>query len=209
LILLPQGRVVLTWVCSYPPLQRRRAQAGRGLRTSHGQARHRDGGHCYCMFPAGPPLLSRSPCNPASASPRIMMTQPWADLSLLQGEHGVGLVKRDYLPHELGEATVDTMRKVSLLSSHVPFHWGDTFRNADTAGTDQSRLGPSLPPQLRQGYSRAEAQAWGGCRVVMERGIEKGKGLVGEWSFTCTIGVSNISQGHIIPHACVSSPNVL
>ena len=30
-----------------------------------------------------------------------------------QGEHGVGLVKRDYLPHELGESTVDTMRKVS------------------------------------------------------------------------------------------------
>jgi D-lactate dehydrogenase (cytochrome) len=29
-----------------------------------------------------------------------------------QGEHGVGLVKRDYLPHELGETTVDTMRQV-------------------------------------------------------------------------------------------------
>lgn len=30
----------------------------------------------------------------------------------VQGEHGVGLVKRDYLPHELGESTVDAMRKV-------------------------------------------------------------------------------------------------
>lgn len=28
------------------------------------------------------------------------------------GEHGVGLVKRDYLPHELGVTTVDAMRKV-------------------------------------------------------------------------------------------------
>lgn len=28
------------------------------------------------------------------------------------GEHGVGLVKRDYLPHEVGDATVDLMRKV-------------------------------------------------------------------------------------------------
>lgn len=28
------------------------------------------------------------------------------------GEHGVGLVKRDYLPHELGETTVDMMRKM-------------------------------------------------------------------------------------------------
>lgn len=28
------------------------------------------------------------------------------------GEHGVGLVKRDYLPHEVGDSTVDTMRKL-------------------------------------------------------------------------------------------------
>ncbi|ROW18062.1 hypothetical protein VPNG_00485 [Cytospora leucostoma] len=28
------------------------------------------------------------------------------------GEHGVGLVKRDYLPHELGDSTVDAMRKL-------------------------------------------------------------------------------------------------
>ncbi|KAI9805984.1 MAG: hypothetical protein M1825_000598 [Sarcosagium campestre] len=30
------------------------------------------------------------------------------------GEHGVGLVKRDYLNEELGENTVDTMRKIKL-----------------------------------------------------------------------------------------------
>ena len=29
------------------------------------------------------------------------------------GEHGVGLVKRDYLAHETSESTVDAMRKVS------------------------------------------------------------------------------------------------
>ncbi|KAL9614193.1 MAG: hypothetical protein Q9167_001281 [Letrouitia subvulpina] len=28
------------------------------------------------------------------------------------GEHGVGLIKRDYLMHELGEDTVDAMRKL-------------------------------------------------------------------------------------------------
>ena len=32
------------------------------------------------------------------------------------GEHGVGLVKRDYLEHELGESTVDAMRKVNTNS---------------------------------------------------------------------------------------------
>lgn len=36
-----------------------------------------------------------------------------------QGEHGVGLVKRDYLPHELGESTVDLMRKVRCLRHHT------------------------------------------------------------------------------------------
>ncbi|KAI0473838.1 hypothetical protein GGR56DRAFT_649232 [Xylariaceae sp. FL0804] len=30
------------------------------------------------------------------------------------GEHGVGIVKRDYLPHEMGESTIDTMRKIKL-----------------------------------------------------------------------------------------------
>ncbi|KAF2864867.1 hypothetical protein BDV95DRAFT_588211 [Massariosphaeria phaeospora] len=30
------------------------------------------------------------------------------------GEHGVGLVKRDYLPHELGTTTVDAMRRLKL-----------------------------------------------------------------------------------------------
>lgn len=30
------------------------------------------------------------------------------------GEHGVGLVKRDYLVHELGESAVNAMRRVSL-----------------------------------------------------------------------------------------------
>lgn len=33
------------------------------------------------------------------------------------GEHGVGLVKRDYLEGELGKDTVDAMRRVSLLST--------------------------------------------------------------------------------------------
>lgn len=31
----------------------------------------------------------------------------------MTGEHGVGLIKRDYLTHEMGETTVDAMRKVS------------------------------------------------------------------------------------------------
>ncbi|KAL3445917.1 hypothetical protein BJX65DRAFT_280116 [Aspergillus insuetus] len=30
------------------------------------------------------------------------------------GEHGVGLIKRDYLEHEVGESTVDTMRRLKL-----------------------------------------------------------------------------------------------
>lgn len=37
------------------------------------------------------------------------------------GEHGVGLVKRDYLTHELGESTVDAMRRVSSKDSDLPY----------------------------------------------------------------------------------------
>lgn len=35
------------------------------------------------------------------------------------GEHGVGLIKRDYLEHELGVTAVDAMRKVSLFCSGI------------------------------------------------------------------------------------------
>ena len=37
------------------------------------------------------------------------------------GEHGVGLVKRDYLNYELGETTVDAMRRVCPPRS-IPFN---------------------------------------------------------------------------------------
>ena len=30
------------------------------------------------------------------------------------GEHGVGLIKRDYLEHELGREAVDAMRKLKM-----------------------------------------------------------------------------------------------
>jgi D-lactate dehydrogenase (cytochrome) len=35
------------------------------------------------------------------------------------GEHGVGLIKRDYLEHELGTNAVDAMRKVSRVLSRA------------------------------------------------------------------------------------------
>lgn len=37
------------------------------------------------------------------------------------GEHGVGLVKRDYLPHEIGEPAVDLMRKVKFPPLFLPY----------------------------------------------------------------------------------------
>lgn len=40
------------------------------------------------------------------------------------GEHGVGLVKRDYLPHEIGQDAVDLMRKVSpAVQSRLVLNW--------------------------------------------------------------------------------------
>lgn len=38
------------------------------------------------------------------------------------GEHGVGLVKRDYLPHEIGQSSVDLMRKVSYFLNPATLH---------------------------------------------------------------------------------------
>lgn len=40
-------------------------------------------------------------------------------INFRQGEHGIGLVKRDYLPQELGEDAVDLMRKVSGHELHI------------------------------------------------------------------------------------------
>lgn len=84
-------------------------------------------------------------------------------------------MKRDYLPHELGESTVDAMRKVSAPSSSQ-----NTDSTARAEGgkrpalltrhphrADQGGVRPPVPAQLRQGRPRREAQAGRGGRVVM------------------------------------------
>ncbi|KAM0460147.1 hypothetical protein ACHAO4_002278 [Trichoderma viride] len=47
----------------------------------------------------------------AEAVVHRMVKRAIAAEGTVSGEHGVGLVKRDYLPHELGETTVDAMRQ--------------------------------------------------------------------------------------------------
>jgi D-lactate dehydrogenase (cytochrome) len=89
------------------------------------------------------------------------------------GEHGVGLVKRDYLPHELGVTTVDLMRKVSLGAS-VPLtpHESIDVRIStfllftDHFLTDETSFRPIMPPQLRQSRARAAAEERRGEGVV-------------------------------------------
>lgn len=54
------------------------------------------------------------------------------------GEHGVGLIKRDYLEHELGRTAVDAMRKVRL------------FHNPKVLSTYQ--YSPDVMPQLKQAF---------------------------------------------------------
>lgn len=63
------------------------------------------------------------------------------------GEHGVGLIKRDYLEHEMSQATVDLMRKVSL-------YWYSAKCSASQANltADQTSFGSSMSSQLRQGH---------------------------------------------------------
>ena len=72
------------------------------------------------------------------------------------GEHGVGLVKRDYLPHELGESTVDAMRKVChTLACFQARRW--LIRLLSTA---QASLRPLVSSKLRQDHSNGETQTW-------------------------------------------------
>ena len=100
------------------------------------------------------------------------------------GEHGVGLVKRDYLPHEVGQTTVDLMRKVSQRSPHFrPRH----PRSKLTAcSTDENRIRPAVSAQLRQGFAHAEASSG------------RGHGVVGECA-VCTIYIIGLLYYNIFP----------
>jgi len=46
------------------------------------------------------------------------------------GEHGVGLIKRDYLPYELGESTVDAMRRVRNCSDAAVLSFANRLSTA-------------------------------------------------------------------------------
>jgi D-lactate dehydrogenase (cytochrome) len=106
------------------------------------------------------------------------------------GEHGVGLVKRDYLPHEVGQTTVDLMRKVSSKSLNFAFRYCKVETILTThVMTDENRIRPEVSAQLRQGHSYAEA------------GSRRGYGVVGEFS-VCNIYVIGLHFHDLFP--CVS-----
>ena len=60
------------------------------------------------------------------------------------GEHGVGLIKRDYLEHELGIDAVDAMRKVSF-----PLNLSANQCSHVTISTAQAGIRSHVSPQLR------------------------------------------------------------
>ena len=59
------------------------------------------------------------------------------------GEHGVGLVKRDYLAEEVGQDTVDVMRKVSYIERKEVFFFSIVFRSYLMNGLSHSSKPPS------------------------------------------------------------------
>lgn len=96
------------------------------------------------------------------------------------GEHGVGLVKRDYLEHELGETTVDAMRRVSISGSLNVLLPSTT--NADETSTAKTGTRPPSLVKLRQGYSNRTANAGRAERVVNASPVYKfddASGLLG------------------------------
>ncbi|KAF4415228.1 D-lactate dehydrogenase (cytochrome) [Fusarium acutatum] len=64
------------------------------------------------------------------------------------GEHGVGLVKRDYLEKELGKEAVDAMRSVATPSVMIPVACAIGTGLADTALSERSPIRPNLFPEL-------------------------------------------------------------
>jgi len=77
------------------------------------------------------------------------------------GEHGVGMIKRDYLNHELGTSTVDAMRKVRQALS-LP-----AGRNCSSdAHADEASLRPPMHSELRQNRKSRESKAWRDKAVV-------------------------------------------
>ena len=76
------------------------------------------------------------------------------------GEHGVGLIKRDYLNHELGTSTVDAMRKVCQKVPYLKRIAKPDIHAAETS------LRPPVPSELRQGCKSRESKAWRGKALV-------------------------------------------
>lgn len=76
------------------------------------------------------------------------------------GEHGVGLVKRDYLDHELGVTTVDAMRKVCSLTLY-PYEiiYADHF-------VAENGFRSTMPTEPRQSCQSTETEAGRSIRVV-------------------------------------------
>jgi hypothetical protein len=76
------------------------------------------------------------------------------------GEHGVGLIKRDYLNHELSESTVDAMRRVSsalpLLCCYSQYRVSVLTSDANLVETSLRSVESA---QLRQGRPSREAEA--------------------------------------------------
>ena len=62
------------------------------------------------------------------------------------GEHGVGLIKRDYLNHELGQTTVDAMRKVR--TPHATVIWRKRH-DAYQANADETSVRSTVLAELR------------------------------------------------------------
>ncbi|KAF3934226.1 hypothetical protein ABW20_dc0109100 [Dactylellina cionopaga] len=73
------------------------------------------------------------------------------------GEHGVGLVKRDYLPQELGQTTVDAMRKMKLAFDPLCLLNCDKIIRMDSPKVERERWLKNSPaihsPVVRDGDS--------------------------------------------------------
>jgi D-lactate dehydrogenase (cytochrome) len=113
-----------------------------------GMVGHVGDGNFHSKLPPHPPLSSKAPNSRQLTTSTAILLFNESERKVAEdvvhrmvkravemegtvtGEHGVGLIKRDYLSHELGESTVDAMRRVSFFFfflARIIYYYGHSF----------------------------------------------------------------------------------
>jgi len=111
-------------------------------------------------------MLSVDPSNREEMEVAKQINQRMVERSISMegtctGEHGVGVGKRDYLDYELGQTTVETMRKIKLALDPYSLMNPEKIFRLNTTGThkrDQQKRGERGQSEENESVIRASEQ---------------------------------------------------